>query len=129
MHKLIIAGEIVYAVSVFLVKSTILLLYLRIFGVDRKLNLTIRIMIPVLLAYYSATIIAKSTICVPLRKLWTPEIDGQCFDDTILLLMDCGVSVISDFTILIMPIPLIWDLHINIKRKMELTTIFGFGIL
>lgn len=43
--------------------------------------------------------------------------------------MDCGVSIVSDFAILAIPIPLIWDLHIPIRRKMELTTVFGLGVL
>ena len=39
------------------------------------------------------------------------------------------MSIVSDFTILIVPIPLIWDLQVPLRRKVELTTVFGLGVL
>lgn len=110
-------------------KATILLLYLRLFGINRKTKWTIRGLLVVLFAYYFASIVAKSTTCIPLRKLWIPDIDGHCFENDILLLTDCAVSIISDLTILILPMPLIWDLRMPIRRKMELTAVFSLGIL
>ena len=118
-----------YAILVFLVKATILLLYLRLFKVNRRIRWTIRGLLLILLAYYLASIGAKAATCVPLRKLWTPQVEGHCFNNTILLLTDCGVSVLSDFTILILPMPLIWDLQMPTKRKLELTAVFGLGVL
>jgi len=94
-----------------------------------KVKWTFRVLLCILFAYYLASIVAKSATCVPLRKLWIPGLDGHCFNNTILLLTDCGVSIVSDFAILVIPIPLIWDLHIPIRRKMELTTVFGLGVL
>lgn len=89
----------------------------------------IQSLIIVLFAYYLASIGAKAAICIPLQKLWNPELDGHCINNTVFLLTDCAVSIISDFTILILPIPLVWALQMPTKRKTEITTVFAMGLL
>lgn len=127
--QLIIAGELIYAVGVYLTKATILLLYLRIFGSDRQINVVIHGLLVVLAAYYIATIGVKSAICIPLRRLWDPEIDGHCINNTVTLLTDCAVSIISDFAILILPIRHVWALQLPVRSKVQLTIVFATGTL
>ena len=110
-------------------KTTILLLYIRIFGINRKTRWMIRSLIIILFAYYLASIGAKAAICIPLPKLWDPELDGHCINNTLFFLTDCAVSIVSDFIILILPIPLVWALQMPTRRKIEITTVFAMGLL
>ena len=119
----------VYAFLIYLVKATILLLYLRIFGIKRKVRRLIQALLIILFLYYVSSIGAKAAICMPLEKLWNPMLKGRCINNTVFLLTDCAVSIVSDLTILILPMPLIWGLNIPTKRKAEIMTVFSFGLL
>ncbi|KAL8823589.1 MAG: hypothetical protein Q9191_005722, partial [Dirinaria sp. TL-2023a] len=127
VSQLAITGEITYAPLVFLVKTTILLLYLRIFGVDRHIKYAIHSLLLVLGCYYIATLCAKAAVCVPLRKLWYPETKGHCINNTAALLTDCAVSIISDLVILILPMSRVWALQLPVKRKIALSAVFATG--
>ena len=123
------AGELVYAILVYLVKTTILLLYIRIFGINRKTRWMIRSLIIILFAYYLASIGAKAAICIPLPKLWDPELHDHCINNNVFFLTDCAVSIVSDFIILILPMPLVWALQMPTRRKVEISTVFAMGFL
>ena len=56
----------------------------------------IRGLLSVLLAYYLASIVAKSATCIPLRKLWSTDVHGHCFNNAIVLITDCVVSIVSN---------------------------------
>ena len=118
-----------YAVTIYLVKSTILLLYLSIFGIKHEVKRFIQGLLLLLLLYYIASIGAKAAICIPLQKLWNPTLDGHCINNTVFFLTDCAVSIVSDVTILLLPMPLIWNLNMPFRRKVEIMTVFSFGIL
>ena len=67
--------------------------------------------------------------CHPLRKYWDVKIDCNCVDATNIFLADGVISVLSDFTILLLPMPLLWKLHLSKKRKVKFVLVFGGGIL
>ena len=65
--------------------------------------------------------------CSPVRKAWIPSTPGHChtierFDLGILL-----ASVVGDLIIMLLPIPMIWNLHTGRARKVRLTGLFFCG--
>ena len=68
-----------------------------------------------------ASIGGKATIRIRLPKLWDPELDGHCIHNNVLFLTDCALSIVSDFIILTLQMPLVWALQMPTRRKIEIS--------
>ncbi|KAG4028202.1 hypothetical protein MFRU_023g00390 [Monilinia fructicola] len=128
--KLVYVTEMLYGPQVFATKVSILLLLSRVFGVNMKILWAVRILICLMATYYIPATTAKIFICWPVAHFWDPlAVKGTCLNENYIFLADCAMSIISDFTILFLPIPLIWGLQTHRIRKIGISAIFGTGIL
>ena len=116
------------------IKVAILLQYLRIFVPNRRGNLvlycTIMITMGLVIAFY--VIITAFTIaqCVPREKIWNPLMPGGfCFSSEGIFGATGVFNVISDFTLLLIPIWSIWQLQMKKSRKIAITAVFATGLL
>ncbi|TGO25836.1 hypothetical protein BPAE_0071g00070 [Botrytis paeoniae] len=90
----------------------------------------IRVLIGLMALYYIPATAAKIFICWPIAHFWDPLTrKGTCLNENSIFLADCAMSIISDFTILFLPIPLIWGLKTRTMRKIGVSIVFGAGIL
>ena len=80
--------------------------------------------------YYIPSFFIKVFRCIPIQKTWDVSTPGHCIttEDRIFL-ADCIVSLITDLTILILPMPLVWQLNASRKRKLRIMIVFAGGIL
>ncbi|KAK0511236.1 hypothetical protein JMJ35_005809 [Cladonia borealis] len=127
-------SAILYGPVMFFIKLSILLQYLRIFAPTRKGNMFIyvgaHICIWVSLVIYLVETIFEIDICTPREKLWNPLlVTGHCFDMYATFQTTCISNAITDFAILILPMPSVWKLQISFKRKILITAIFATGLL
>ncbi|KAF7929221.1 uncharacterized protein EAE98_005140 [Botrytis deweyae] len=128
--KLVYVTQMLYGPQVFATKVAILLLLSRIFGVSNKMLWAIRVLIGLMALYYVPATAAKIFICWPVAHFWDPLArKGTCLNENSIFLADCTMSIISDFTILLLPIPLIWGLKTRTMRKIGVSIVFGAGIL
>ncbi|KAE8352697.1 hypothetical protein BDV28DRAFT_157657 [Aspergillus coremiiformis] len=66
--------------------------------------------------------------CQPIAKAWDPAItEGQCVDRLTIMLTSSVLNVITDFLLIITPIPLIWKLNMRIWQKLGVTLMFFLG--
>lgn len=127
-------SAIVYAPTVFFIKLSILLLYLRIFVPNRKADMFTfvgvhAILWPTLLFYVIHTFFVIF-ICTPREKLWNPTIQhGHCLDITAHFKSTGVFNVITNFAILILPIRSVWKLQLPLKKKIGICTIFATGFM
>ncbi|KAI9755041.1 MAG: hypothetical protein M4579_004444 [Chaenotheca gracillima] len=126
--QLVYVDQILYGIVVFVTKVSILLLFLRIFGPKQILIWSTWILIGVMAAYYLAATLAKVLICTPIKKQWEPEVPGFCLNTNAIFLTDCIFSIVSDFYILITPMPLIWNLRMPVRRRLGVMSVFAMGI-
>lgn len=119
--------QILYGVTVFTTKLSILLLLSRIFGTVTGLKRRIKILIFVLAVFYTASTLLKIFICIPVRKVWTPALPGTCFHMQTVYIANCIASIVSDFVILILPMSSIWGLKTTTMRKVGITATFAVG--
>ena len=123
-------GEIVYFPAAFFTKMSILCLIARVFRPHRKAVLFARSLIGLMALYYLPVLFIKVFRCIPIQKTWNPMIDGRCTGTEYdILYADCVMSLFTDLAILILPIPLVWQLQTSRKRKVRITLVFGGGIL
>ncbi len=126
--------SIIYSFTVFFIKLSILLQYLRIFVPNRKGNmamfLTIQVVIWSHLVFYLLDIAFFLGLCSPRRKIWQPWLpNGHCFSSDIWNMASGMFNAISDVLILVLPMPCLWGLQMPLKRKLITMGIFATGAL
>jgi hypothetical protein len=94
------------------------LLLKRVFRIKKNFVLAMQVLIYVLALYYVAITFVKIFICKPVQKFWNPKVPGTCLNSNTIFISDCIVSLITDFVILISPLPVIWGLQMDLKRKL-----------
>lgn len=68
--------------------------------------------------------------CIPLQSFWDPHVKGQCFLSRPTMWYVSGiVHIVTDFAIIVMPLPIVWKLQLPRSQKIYLTGIFGLGSL
>lgn len=114
---------------IFIVKISILLLYRRIFAPSHRTKIIIGTIAAILFLFYFSNMIVKIFICIPREAIWDKRVKGRCVNPHVLYLVTAVVNVISDFYLLLLPLPAIWHLHIPLMRKIGLMLAFSAGSL
>ncbi|KAG5305447.1 integral membrane protein [Histoplasma capsulatum G186AR] len=126
--KISYAVTILYVPMAFSVKVALLAIVIRIFNPDRKKVLGVYIILGVLLLYYIPAIFLKIFFCIPISGYWEGAASGaKCLNQQNLITADAVISMVSDFAILVLPLPLTWSLHIRKTKKLRVIGILGAG--
>ncbi|KAM0804201.1 hypothetical protein BDR22DRAFT_654105 [Usnea florida] len=122
-------SDIVYSISIFHTKCSILLLILRVFcSVKRNIGYWLtQSLIVVNAIFYLAYFFVPIFQCSPRTKIWTPEEPGSCMDVEALYIASATFNVASDIAMLSVPIYLIWNLQMSRQRKVGISAIFAAG--
>lgn len=121
----------IYLFIAMFVKESVGFFLLRITGRGKYRFLIIAIM--VLLAVYTVACFFTLVLqCTNLRVLWNPTVQSVCWDPETLRALsytNSVVSIVTDFAFAVLiPIPLIWNLQMNKRKKSSLVLIFSMGI-
>ncbi|WZH50042.1 Integral membrane protein [Fusarium acuminatum] len=74
-------------------------------------------------------IIMICLLCVPLDALWDMSVKGKCIPhQTNMWYVNGVMHIVLDFAIIIMPLPIVWNLNLPRSQKWLLSGIFGLGI-
>ncbi|MCJ1438148.1 hypothetical protein MMC27_007535 [Xylographa pallens] len=65
---------------------------------------------------------------LPREKLWDSVVPGTCVDLANVLISGAVINVMSDFSMLILPIAKVWQLQITTGRKWGIPAVFGTGL-
>ncbi|KAI1416668.1 hypothetical protein F5Y13DRAFT_186284 [Hypoxylon sp. FL1857] len=131
--KLLYVSQIVFDVGITFAKSSVLLFYYRVLR-SRSHNFKIAhgITLGLVIVFILFRLPAQICACVPPKKYWHPEIDGTCENDYTnfgLLLAGLLLDVITDLMILLLPMPIIWNLQLNRKKMLGLVGAFATGYI
>ena len=82
------------------------------------------------LIFYFVAFVFEIVMCTPREKIWNPLMQGgHCFSFEAIFQASGVFNVISDFVILILPMPCVWKLRMPLKKKILMTAIFATGFL
>ena len=81
------------------------------------------------LVFYLTNMGVLIALCRPREKIWNQYLPGHCYDGNTSYLASGFFNVISDFAILLLPLPALWSLQMPLKRKVMLTAIFATALL
>ena len=124
----------IYNPTLLVIKLSILLQYLRIFVPSRKANMRMFIAVYTVIAaifiFYVVDTGFNIFICRPREKYWNRLMTtGSCFNLDASMQATGLFNVISDFAILVLPIPSILKLQLPLKRRLGILAVFATGVL
>ncbi|PSN69611.1 hypothetical protein BS50DRAFT_618648 [Corynespora cassiicola Philippines] len=67
--------------------------------------------------------------CSPIKTVWHPEIRGQCINLVVRALMSGVFNIISDITMLVLPMFWISRLRLDLRKKITAALVFIVGLL
>ena len=110
------------------VKTSILLLYVRLFRTQTFKRVALGVWIFTLCWAISA-FMSNVFQCTPVSYFWNKAQPGHCIPNALITIgMTNGVlSFVGDLVILSLPIPMVWKLQINKRRKIALIGMFLLG--
>lgn len=110
-----------------LIKASVLFLYHRVFFVSR--NFTRGLWAVGLFVFSYSGILAVSSLlqCTPLSHIWDPNVPGKCKAIPLIGTILAVFNVLTDIVILVMPMPMLWKLHMETKEKLSIMAIFLLG--
>ncbi|KAI0197609.1 hypothetical protein F4808DRAFT_438687 [Astrocystis sublimbata] len=121
------ATELLYGLEFPIVKTTILLLYLRLFRIHRWFRLTTYVLIAYIWLWGISELTTTSVQCTPVAYQWDKTIDGRCIDQLTYYRWISVPNVIHDVAMLILPLPMVWNLQIELRQKLALSAVFLIG--
>ena len=121
--------ELLWTVAVFLVKISILLLYVRIFGRLRWMRVSCWIMGAYTTAWAIMVVVVCFTQCQPLALIWDKTIEGTCIDSWLFFVIGSSLNTFGDLVLLVLPLPAVWGLQLGKFQRVSLMGIFLLGSL
>ena len=116
--------EVLYCVGTAAFKFSALLLFHRIFVVVRRFTVILWCFAFVILANNTAEVFLSIFQCVPVHRAWDPEVPGSCVEILLAAPIPGAINVACDVFTVLLPLPLIWNLHMERNRKTQLVGIF-----
>lgn len=109
-------------------KLSILLLYLKLLAPGMKLRFAVYGILAFVASYTVALELSLLFACNPIIKLYHSYLRGSCSINIIAHALTQGIlNIISDFFIIIVPIPMVWSMHMSTKQKVGVVGIFATG--
>ena len=103
-------------------------MYKRLFPI-RTVRIAAQILGGISITWASVYTIVAGLQCIPLRKMWYPEVEGTCIDLLALYLGNAIPNVITDMAILVLPVTQVWRLQVRLWQRIMLIGMFLLGSL
>jgi hypothetical protein len=116
---------IVYYLSLGLTKASMLLQYRRIFP-TKQFQIANWVTMAAVIGYTIWTVFSSIFMCVPVRAFWTHE-KAVCLNQFAVWFTNAAINIVTDFAIILLPIPVIQKLNLGRRQKIGLISIFAIG--
>ncbi|KAI1335894.1 hypothetical protein F5Y15DRAFT_396094 [Xylariaceae sp. FL0016] len=110
------------------IKLCILFGYLRIFKIDRLTKWAIWFGTTACGIFYIVTFFVDLFRCKPIAAAWNPSIEGTCMSYAAFPWATGIFNMISDFYILLVPLPPILKLNMPLAQRIRIVSIFSLGV-
>ena len=123
--------EMLYCLILFTAKLCVLLQMMRLFKGNKKDSVywIIQALIWTNAVFYGSLFFCFLFACRPRAKLQNPKIPGVCINGSASILATSAINIVSDFSIILLPVYAVWKLKITVKRKLAIAAVFGSGLL
>ncbi|KAK9474430.1 uncharacterized protein V1510DRAFT_412204 [Dipodascopsis tothii] len=118
--------SIVYLSTLWIIKISILLFYRRL-SPARSFHIMCYIMVGFVSAYSLAATLSYTLICHPVQYQWLGSATGTCGSYEATYYSAAAFNIISDFIMLILPMPIVLRVRLPTRKKIGLAVIFLIG--
>ncbi|KAI0842679.1 hypothetical protein F5Y06DRAFT_292616 [Hypoxylon sp. FL0890] len=119
-----------YVLSLAGFKSSLILLYLQIFGVNHKFRIACYITLFYTLGYLTCNALTEFLGCNPIAKKWEMNLPGHCINSIAANIAYGAGHMTSDLIIGILPLTMVWRLQFpTTKQKIGLSLALSSGLL
>ncbi|KAF2801529.1 uncharacterized protein BDZ99DRAFT_577472 [Mytilinidion resinicola] len=115
-----------YQTAINLVKSSIVVQFLRIFTGPVPTRICHGILLLLLIAACWG-IFGGIFLCIPIRKHWHPDFKGHCINSRGYWYSAAGLNVMNDFIVWLFPMPFIKQLRLPTRQRIGLPVVFSLG--
>jgi hypothetical protein len=123
-------GLIMAVIASFFVKLTLMFHFYRILrNTDSRLRMGYIVIMSLIAVFTIAQVFVTAVPCIPMDAFFDRTLTGNCIDDTTTKLVAGVGSIVTDFIILLLPVPVIWRLNLPVRQKWALAGVFGIGSL
>lgn len=125
--KVLYAFEVIWTLTIPIIKLSLLLLFNRIFPVKpvRIATYVVGFFVVTWLLWAGIATIAQ---CVPVEYFWDRTISGHCINNNAFYISAGAVNVFTDFAIIAIPVPIIWRLQkLSLGQKLGFVFVFTLG--
>ncbi|KAL9050399.1 MAG: hypothetical protein Q9162_006647 [Coniocarpon cinnabarinum] len=130
MYFWILVSSEFYVLSLAGYKCALVLLYLQLFGVNRRFRYICYGVLFYTCGYLFCNLIVEVGGCQPIRKFWLPKTPGHCTNSVAQNIAFGAGHMTSDLAIAILPLPMVWRLRLrSTKEKWGLAAVLGSGIM
>lgn len=132
--KCYVAAEPFWITTNSLVKISILDFYTKVFSTSKRFRHICWGIMAVVAAYWISTFVRMFFLCTPFAAMWEPALlqtvpGARCLNLTAVYLSVSIINLLIDFTLFLLPMPLLWGLQMHPRKKLSLMFIFGLGLL
>ena len=112
-------------------KLSILCLYKRIFWPNPRFNISVNVLIAVASTWWAACFILGILRCLPVAAAWNPALAAKatCYSLETAFLATELINCITEVLMIVLPINMIRKLHLPLRRKIGIISIFAVGVL
>ena len=127
-------NRLLYILGIMLAKLSLLIFFYRIFKVDSRFRLAAWLLGTLLVTWSTVSVLLNLFACRPLRGPWDVNmiLGGRvhCAVQVYNTVNVQGVcNIITDFALLLLPIPMLWKLQMSTKKKFGVSLVFATGAL
>lgn len=115
-----------YVSTLPIVKIAVLLFYHRIFP-QQRFRYALYGMGTFLTLFLLSSWLAVILQCLPVHGFWQPATPHHCFDQVTYYIAQGSLNFASDVFVVLMPIPLLWNLRLPMARRVGLVVVFLLG--
>lgn len=120
--------DLLWVSLVSIIKVAILHLYTQIFRRKTFLRVTY-VVLRLCVAYWVGAFWSTAFFCDPPQKQWDPTIQGHCGNSNALYTACATADLGLDVLTILLPMPVLWSLHLPKVKKGALMLIFGLGFV
>ncbi|KAL8936666.1 MAG: hypothetical protein Q9211_004070 [Gyalolechia sp. 1 TL-2023] len=129
-YKIFLPLQLFYFCSAAAIKTSLILLYYRIFAIHRWFRFELLGAWIIVILYFLVDFFVAVFECKPVAFFWDKSIQGgTCIDQNQFFRWNGVANLLIDFMILTLTMPLIWRLNLKSRQKASLSAVFLLGTL
>jgi hypothetical protein len=133
IQQIVFALQLTYNVCQFAIKCSLLFLYRSVLTLNDPLFKIAWYAIGVyVIAFAIASMVVTLLHCMPINYGWDRfygVLQGRCVNAKAQAIAMAALNTLAEIALLVLPMPILWNLHLPLKQKLRFCMIFFLGIL